>query len=146
MTAVHLVAAGRMAALEEAITGEEADKEGEEGGGDAGQGESLLRVLPRHHRPQAVVELALVVHLHVQVVGQARGQTWKREKVDRLLKLEKKNDRVAAGAGSWTDGKSSHPDGRSRLPLHILHGTPQPGFAEGRRRPLGCRCAECTCC
>ena len=95
MTAVHLVAAGRMAALEEAITGEEADQEGEEGGGDAGQGESLLRVLPRHHRPQAVVELSLVVHLHVQVVGQARGQTWKREKVDRLLKLEKKNVRVA---------------------------------------------------
>ena len=145
MTAVHLVAAGRMAALEEAITGEEADKEGEEGGGDAGQGESLLRVLPRHHRPQAV-ELSLVVHLHVQVVGQARGQTWKREKVDRLLKLEKKNDRVAAWAGSWTDGKSSHPDGRSRLPLHILRGTPQPGFAEGRTRRRGCHCGVRTCC
>ena len=102
MTAVHLVAAGRMAALEEAIAGEEADKEGEEGGGDARQGESLLRVLPRHHRPQAV-ELSLVVHLHVQVVGQARGQTWKREKVDRLLKLEKKNDRVAASVGRVVD-------------------------------------------
>ena len=102
MTAVHLVVAGRMAALEEAISGEETEKEGEEGGGDARQGESLLRVLPRHHRPQAV-ELALVVHLHAQVVGQARGETRKRENVDSLLKLEKKNDRVAAGVGRVVD-------------------------------------------
>ena len=78
MATVHLVASGGVATFEEAVAGEEAKKEGEEGRGDTGEGESSLGVLPRHHRPHAqpVAVLLLVVHLHVEVVRQARGQTW----------------------------------------------------------------------
>merc|ERR1719305_2258171 len=76
MATVHLVASGWVATFEEAVAGEEASKEGEEGRGDTGEGEGPLGVLPRHHpwHAQPIV-LLLVVHLHVQVVRQARGQT-----------------------------------------------------------------------
>ena len=78
MATVHLVAPGWVATFEEAVASEEAGKEGEEGGGGAGQGEGPLGVLPRKHlRPHAQpVVLLLMVHLHVQVLRQARGQTW----------------------------------------------------------------------
>ena len=77
MATVHLVASGWVATFEEAVACEEPGKEGEKGGGRAGQGEGPLRVLPRHHRPHAQpIVLLLVIHLHVQVVRQARGQTW----------------------------------------------------------------------
>merc|ERR1719222_1870958 len=39
MATVHLVASGRVATFEEAVAGEEASKEGEEGRGDTGEGE-----------------------------------------------------------------------------------------------------------
>merc|ERR1719222_121164 len=39
MATVHLVASGWVAAFEEAVAGEEASKEGEEGRGDTGEGE-----------------------------------------------------------------------------------------------------------
>merc|ERR1719291_1330201 len=42
MATVHLVASGWVATFEEAVGGGEASKEGEEGGGDAGEGESPL--------------------------------------------------------------------------------------------------------
>ena len=69
MATVHLVASSWVAAFEEAVAGKEPSKEGEEGRGDAGEGEGPLGVLPRHHRPHAQpIVLLLVVHLHVQVV------------------------------------------------------------------------------
>ena len=69
MAAVHLVASGRVATFEEAVAGQKPGKEGEEGGGRAGEGEGPLGVLPRNHRPHAQpVVLLLVIHLHVQVV------------------------------------------------------------------------------
>ena len=77
MATVHLVAPGWTATFEEAVAGEEAGQEGEEGGRGASKGEGFLGVLPRQHRPHAQpVVLLLVVHLHVEVVRQARGQTW----------------------------------------------------------------------
>merc|ERR1719239_854757 len=76
MATVHLVASGRVATFEEAVACEEPGKEGEEGGGGTCKGEGPLGVLPRHHCPHAQpVVLLLVIHLHVQVVRQARGQT-----------------------------------------------------------------------